>query len=427
MNTSFSLDHKRLLNTLNIGVIIHGKESEVIYANYKALEIMDMTWLEMTGQIVQSADWNVVDKEKTILRKESLPVSMVMASGERVVNYELGVVNKGSVVSWMLCNAHPEFDDKGCLERVVVTLIDITGEHEDVPFKQIVDLANDVIVITDAERTPNLGHKIVYVNNAFTALTGYESGEALGRAPNMLQGEITSNDTIQRIGEALKQKKHIHERIYNYTKDGRGYWLDMNIVPLSNESGEILYFAAIERDITAQQEKEDKLSAQVNRDKLTGLLNRRGFDQVAEIAIKSALKQHFSMAFAMVDVDYFKKINDTYGHDVGDKALCELTTIMQLSFRKTDLLGRFGGEEFIIAITDCPESEALHKLNEFRDKVAKSRIEINPTTKIKLTISIGIAFLENTNNNLKALVKAADIALYRAKASGRNKVCSYIE
>lgn len=427
MNTSFSLDYQGLLDTLHIGVIIHGKNSEVIYANHKALTMMDMTWLEITGQTVQSADWKVVDKRKKILRKESLPVAIVMASGNRVDNYELGVINKGSIVSWMLCNAHPKFDDKGGIEQVVVTLVDRTHEHEDVPFKEIVDLASDVIVITDAERTPNLGHKIVYVNNAFTELTGYKSEETIGRSPKMLQGEITSNDTIRRIGEALKQKRHIRERIYNYAKDGRGYWLDMNIVPLSNESGEIQYFAAVERDITAQQEKEDKLFAQVNRDKLTGLLNRRGFDQVAEIAIESALKQRFPLAFAMVDVDHFKKINDTYGHDIGDKALCELASMMQLNFRKTDLLGRFGGEEFIIAIADCPEEEALHKLNEFREKVANSRIEINPTTKIKLTISIGIAFLENTNNNLKELVKSADIALYHAKGSGRNKVCSYIE
>ena len=202
--------------------MLHGKDSEVIYANYKTLEIMDMTWLEMTGETVQRTDWNVVDKEKTTLRKEFLPVSMVMPSGKREVNFELGVVNKGSVVSWILCNAHPEFDDKGCLERVIVTLIDTTGEYEGVPSKKIVDLASDIIVITDAERTPNLDHKIVYVNNVFTALPDYESGEALGRAAHMLQGAITLNDTNQRISEALKQKQHIGECIYNDAKDGRG-------------------------------------------------------------------------------------------------------------------------------------------------------------------------------------------------------------
>ena len=98
-------------------------------------------------------------------------------------------------------------------------------------------------------------------------------------------------------------------------------------------------------------------------------MNRRGFDQVAAIATKSAHKQYFPIAFAVVDVVYFKKINDTYGCDVGDTALCELAKIIQLNVRKTDLLGRFGGEEFIIAITDYPGDEALHKLNEGREKL----------------------------------------------------------
>jgi diguanylate cyclase (GGDEF)-like protein/PAS domain S-box-containing protein len=424
MNTSFALDHKHLLDNLQIGIIIHGKDSEIVYANYRALQIMDMTWSEMTGQTIHGTDWNIVDKYKKVLPKESYPVAIVMSTKQNLDNYEIGVMNKGSIVSWMLCSAHPKFDEVGSLVQVVVTLIDTTNEHEEIPFKNIVDLASDIIVVTEAKRTPKVGHKIVYVNNAFTQLTGFESEEAIGSTPKMLQGEITSKETTARIGAALDKKQPIRERIYNYSKAGRGYWLDINIVPMPNEYGEVLYFAAVQRDITTQQEKEDHLSSQANRDRLTQLLNRRGFDKTAEIEIESALENSYPLAFALADADYFKKINDTYGHDIGDKVLCELAKIMQLSFRKSDILGRFGGEEFIIAMINSPE-EVLRKMNEFRERVANTSIEISSSSSLHLTISIGVAFLGKNNNNLKALVKSADSALYNAKGSGRNKVCIY--
>jgi diguanylate cyclase (GGDEF)-like protein/PAS domain S-box-containing protein len=381
----------------------------------------------MTGQTVHSKDWNVVDKYKKVLPKERYPISIVMSTKQNVDNYEIGIMNKGNVVSWISCNAHPAFDDDGNIVQVVVILNDITNTHEEIPFKKIVDLASDIIVVTEAERTPNVGYKIVYVNNAFTELTGFESEEAIGSTPKMLQGESTSKKTTARLSKALYHKQAIKERIYNYTKAGRGYWLDINIVPMPNDYGEILYFAAIERDITTQQEKEENLFSQANRDTLTQLLNRRGFDKAAEIEIESALVQHYPLAFALADADYFKKINDTYGHDIGDKVLVELAKIMQSSFRKSDLLGRFGGEEFTIAMINCPEEEVLRKMNEFRERVANTSIEINSSSSIHLTISIGVAFLSKKNNNLKALIKSADSALYNAKGSGRNKVCTYSE
>jgi diguanylate cyclase (GGDEF)-like protein/PAS domain S-box-containing protein len=423
MNVNFSLDHKHLLDNLNVGIIIHGKMSEIVYANHSALNMMDMTWAEMTGKTVSGHNWHLVDKYSKPLLEEHYPVSMVMTSGKPIENYELGVMNKGSITSWILCNANPEFDKEGVLIQIVVTIQDITCKHESVPFKKIVDLANDIIVVTEAKRTEEEGHKIVYVNNAFTALTGYSEGEAIGKSPKMLQGEMTSADTRNRIGIALAKQQEISERIYNYTKEGKGYWLDMNIMPLHNSYGELLYFAAIERDITDQQEKEDTLSVEASIDGLTGLLNRRAFNRFADNAFNTALTQKHSLAVAMIDVDHFKNVNDSYGHDVGDKALFKLAQIMKSSFRKSDLLGRFGGEEFIMVISGCEEEKVLRKMNEFRERVSNSAIEITSTSSINLTISIGLSFLAKADDNFEGVVKKADTALYKAKSGGRNRVC----
>jgi len=425
MNNNHSLNHKHILDNLHIGIIIHGKESEIIYANSVALRLMAMTWPEMTGQTISGYDWHFVDKYKKRLAKDNYPVAAVISSGKFIDNIELGVVHNGNIASWVLCNASPEFDEEGALSQVVVTLGDITHKHQYVPFKKIVDLANDVIIVTEAENTKDIGHKIIYVNEAFTKLTGYSRKEAIGKTPKMLQGELTSVATRKRINSALAQQSPIRERIYNYSKTGLGYWLDMNIMPLHNTKGELLYFAGIERDITKQQEKENSLTEQASIDELTGLLNRRAFTEAADNAINAAINQKSTLTLAMIDADHFKKINDNYGHDIGDQALCQLSAIMQSCFRKSDLLARFGGEEFVVVIAGCDEKKILDKMNQFREQVSRTLIEIATSSEINLTISIGIAFLEKNNNNLTDLIKAADIALYQAKDSGRNKVCVY--
>lgn len=423
MNDNKMHDYKSLLDNLKVGVIIHGRDSEVTYANEAALQMMDMTWAEITGQTISSVDWHLVDKYQRPLPPNLYPIAIAMEQKKPKENYTIGVMNKGHLVTWVMCNAHPQYNGVGELVQIVVTFYDVTDKYEPVPFKKIVDLASDVIVVTQAERAEQ-GHQIVYVNKAFTKLTGYSEAEALGQSPNMLQGELTCTDTRHRIATALDQEEEIRERIYNYSKSGQGYWLDMNIVPLYNSGHELLYFAAIERDITEQQEKEDILSEQAYIDELTGLLNRRAFTQQAHIQICSLSKQGFPIAVAMIDADHFKKINDNFGHDIGDKALCELAKIMQSCFRKTDLLGRFGGEEFILLIGGCDNATVLKKMNMFREQVALNDIEISPASKITMTVSVGVGFVEAAEPNLEKLVKSADEALYRAKHSGRNKVVS---
>ncbi|WP_131795879.1 PAS domain-containing protein [Fluoribacter gormanii] len=127
-----------------------------------------------------------------------------------------------------------------------------------IPFKSVLDQTDDVVIITEVEPLDEpFGPKIIYVNKAFTTLTGYTQEEALGKTPRILQGDKTDKNTLKQIRIALERKESIHVELLNYAKDGTEYWLDFTIIPIKDGKGDIQYFAAIERDITERKKLEE--------------------------------------------------------------------------------------------------------------------------------------------------------------------------
>lgn len=149
----------------------------------------------------------------------------------------------------------------------------------DFAFEDIIANANDIVIVTEADPLDDPGPRIVYVNPAFTALTGYTPEEVLGRTPRILQGPDTDPDTLRRISAALHRHEPVREEILNYSKSGREYWLDMNIVPLVDADGGVRYFAAIERDLTervAAETMKDEFISTVSHELRTPLTALRG-------------------------------------------------------------------------------------------------------------------------------------------------------
>ena len=155
-------------------------------------------------------------------------------------------------------------------------------------------------------------------------------------------------------------------------------------------------------------------------DELTGLPNRRAFTSSAQRAVATARRAGEDLAVAMVDVDHFKKINDHYGHDEGDRVLRELARTMLDFFREGDLLGRLGGEEFGVVLAGITEDFAQRRLDAFREEVAR-RCTVRQTA---VTVSIGFTRVKRASGGLDELLKTADRALYAAKDGGRNRVVS---
>jgi two-component system cell cycle response regulator len=171
-------------------------------------------------------------------------------------------------------------------------------------------------------------------------------------------------------------------------------------------------------------EHEDRLRAQATFDTLTGLLNRRAITDFAEAELSRTLREDARLSVIMLDVDHFKSINDTYGHDVGDQALQLVADTMTICLRSCDRVGRWGGEEFLVVLPGAAQDEAAAVGERIRHALATTPLPLADGSELSLTASLGVATtIPCTHTDLPPLVQAADEALYTAKRTGRNRVC----
>ena len=290
-------------------------------------------------------------------------------------------------------------------------------------FRSLVENTNDVIMVLDATPLDQGGPFIVYVNPAFERLMGYGAEEVMGQNPKILQGRDTDDKTRYKLRQAMRTGKSIRTQILNYDKYGNELWLDINMVPLFDEDGNLAYYAAIERDLTEYKRLQSHLEDMANTDSLTGLSNRQAFLHRAEKEFSRTRRYNRPLSVVMIDVDHFKSINDHYGHAVGDIVLREVSAICQCSLRGSDLLGRIGGEEFVLLLPDTPQANAIFVAERMREQLAKTPIAVDSVV-LTTTASFGVASVIDADINFNSLLERADEAMYLAKNDGRNKVKS---
>lgn len=277
------------------------------------------------------------------------------------------------------------------------------------------DVSAQAVVITDGE------FKIIYVNPAFTAITGYEAEEALGKNPRFLQGAETSQATRMAIREALAAGKFVHAEILNYRKDGRPYWLDLSIVPVRDEQGEITHFVSSQMDITERKQAEQEIARMAMEDHLTGLANRRAAEDRLEMEWNRARRDRGTFGIAIVDIDRFKLVNDQYGHHVGDQVLRHVADVMANTLRGGDWVARWGGEEFIVCFHDMDCRGAMTAADRLRKQV-KNKVVSLPQGELPVTVSMGVSLYGPEHPSVDAMLAQADALLYEAKAGGRDRV-----
>lgn len=288
---------------------------------------------------------------------------------------------------------------------------DVTDEREAaIKWERYVALVDQHIMIT---QTDLLG-RIVYVSDAFANMSGFSKAELLNRSHRIIRHPMMPTDFFEELWSRLGEGKSWRGEIQNRAKQGGDYWLDSCIFPLFDRKGHRYGYMAVYHDITAQKQLE---LASIT-DGLTGLFNRQKLDRELEIQRERYERYDEPVSLILIDVDRFKTINDRYGHLVGDVVLRRIAEGLRETVRTPDIVGRWGGEEFLII---CPHT-VLGEAVALAERIREAIIERASFEGRKVTISLGVAPLHD--GDTETLIREADRALYRAKSLGRDRVVS---
>jgi diguanylate cyclase (GGDEF)-like protein/PAS domain S-box-containing protein len=286
-----------------------------------------------------------------------------------------------------------------------------------------VDRINDIVMITEAEPIDEPGPRIVFVNAAFEDITGYPPAEAIGRSPRFLQGPETDRVELARIREALERKEQVTAELVNYTRDGKRFWMEMSIAPVTDAARKITHFVAVQRDVTARKQTEAEIERLAFFDQLTGLPNRRLLVDRLQHALSVAVRNGKIGALLFIDLDNFKTLNDTLGHDKGDILLVNVARRLESCTRRSNTVARLGGDEFVIMLEDLNEDQAVAAAQ--TEAVAEQVLAaLAPPVRLdgsefSCLASIGMTLFHHRLCNIDELLRRADIAMYHAKAAGR--------
>ena len=284
----------------------------------------------------------------------------------------------------------------------------------------IVPIARDRIIESMHEGMIMIddNNRIVDINPAALELIGYEEKELLGdQISNIIPISI-----VQALG---KLEKVQYETQINNKKTGTTNTYEIRLSPLMNRQGEIFGRLVFLQDITRRKVLEAELHRMATTDSLTGLLNRRQFETLAKRDLAKSRRSNKPLSVLMLDIDHFKVVNDTYGHAIGDAVLREFTRRCQTKLRSSDLFARFGGEEFVILLTETDQEKAEQVASRVLDIISGEKVETSKGL-VAVSTSIGIATSRSDEETIEIIIDAADKALYQAKDRGGNIVISAI-
>jgi diguanylate cyclase (GGDEF)-like protein/PAS domain S-box-containing protein len=265
----------------------------------------------------------------------------------------------------------------------------------------------------------NVDGALEYVNPMFTTLSGYSSSEVLGTHIRSLKPFETNQDMLQQAWEEVNTGKTWQGVMLNHHKLGGEYWVGFSISPVRDSEGKITHFIGIGEDITQKRKQEEKIRFQAQYDDLTGLPNRVLAQDRLEQAIRLVERSDRKVALIFVDLDDFKKVNDTLGHDVGDILIFEAAKRLKSVIRESDTVARLGGDEFLVIIQQIRE---LHTIEAIAHNIIVrfSRPFLLAESKFSVTASLGITLFPDNGRTAKELMRGADLAMYQSKAEGKN-------
>ena len=277
----------------------------------------------------------------------------------------------------------------------------------------VFDNSREIIVITDASTN------VISVNRAFVEITGYEADDIVGKNISIIKSGRQDENFYRSMWENINTIGYWQGELWNRRKNGEVYPAWVSISAIRDDNGEVTKYISVSTDITEFKQAEDRIRYLAYYDPLTNLPNRTLLRDRTEQLLHNASRENRQAALLFIDLDNFKNINDSLGHLAGDRLLQEVARRIESELRQSDTVGRLGGDEFLVLLTDANVSASMHVARNLLDSIGRSfGIEGHSLT---VSASIGIALYPRDGTNFEELHKNADVAMYKAKELGRNR------
>ncbi|WP_282364415.1 phosphodiesterase DibA [Pseudomonas sp. PS01297] len=284
----------------------------------------------------------------------------------------------------------------------------------------VFDCTREGVLVTDRTGA------IVHVNRALVEITGYTVEEVLGKRPNMFKSGHHDLEFYQGVFKSLQETGDWHGEIWNRRKNGEIYPQWQTVRAITDDKGQLTHYVAVFTDISAIKKSQTDLARLVHHDPLTDLPNRLLFTDRTEQALTSAQRHKTGCALLMIDLDHFKIINDSLGHNVGDLLLKAVSGRLQRVFGKGYTVARLGGDEFAVLIENCSNASRAEVLAQHVLEAMKAAFEVT-SHQLFVSASVGISVFPGDALNAEQLLRNADSALFKAKSAGREGYALYTE
>ena len=402
---------RRIFDSIEEGYIVTDLKGRIQMVNPATCRLLGYAEGELVGKSMARL---YHDKDKQKLLRSAL------LKGEAIRGLQAQISRKDGAVITVDGNAHAVVDDNGTVVGLEGTFRDITRHMEaekvlmerEQQYRAFFENNHAIMILAD----PKTG-KVVDANPAATSFYGYSREEMQGLSMSRINA--LSEEEVFKEMELAREEKRAYFILKHSLADGSVRDVEVYSGPIMVQGSQLLY--SVIHDVTSRIRLENEMKTLATTDALTGVDNRHQFFSLGSRELSRALRYKKPLSLLMLDIDYFKSINDTYGHQAGDEVLRELARTASSLLRETDVFGRLGGEEFAVVLPETGLKLGMEVAERLRSGLAEARVEFEGR-QISFTVSIGATLARRSDRAIEDVIKRADEALYKAKRMGRNRV-----
>ncbi|MFN2267963.1 MAG: diguanylate cyclase, partial [Desulfonatronovibrio sp.] len=412
---------RNITDTMGEGLYVMDKQGVVTFVNPAASELLGYTEEEILGQVGHDM-FHVHNQHGELIPLQQCPVFQAVSQGKTYRDEDFFQRRDKSIFPVEVIG-RPMWEN-GKVEGSVNAFFDITHrksveeslKESEERFRITLENLPGAVFTHDREG------RFLLVNRAACKQSGYSREELLQMKVKDIDPQAPAREDIMKVWQNLKSGQSSTVESFHVRKDGSKYPAEVfiNAITLNGQPAVL----AVAFDISQRKAAEERLRFLATTDELTGLWNRRHFSKGVRNELERARRYQKMFSLLMLDIDYFKKINDTYGHGAGDEVLRHFAHLLMKNLRQMDVAGRVGGEEFSIILPHTDMDGAYAIAERLRQSIAATPVNYQGH-KIHFTVSIGIASYQKDIKNEDEMFRMADNALYKAKSQGRNLVAIY--